>query len=570
MATISANNPMAHEIYGKLRRAWHKERRFVHTRGLCSLLLWAVAMLLVDLLIDWLFLMPGVGRVALLVTNLAVLGAVVHRNWLRHLRAFDPVRVALQVEGRHPELKNLLVSYVQLREVPADGNEMSPTLLAAFRGQAIEKSTPINFKEIVNYRELKRLLAVSLAAIAIFGLVSIRWSDFLNTLLYRMLVPGTSKSYPTRVNLDQVSGDLHIKYGEEAVIFAQCSGQIPKEGTLRIKTALSKNWDELPLPQEGNGRYSHKFDGVFQDFLYELKVGDARSKSFKVTVIPPPRIAKSRIALKYPAYTGLENKEVADLNLQVPEGTEITWRLTFDMQLQYAFLIRDLPDSAVVDATTSPASQPTSQPISLKLEDDGKTAVYKITASESFPYRFRWIEQKYGYAYSDDVRYVLSVEPDTPPIIDILYPTADGKATVNKTLTVKFRADDNYGLSQLFVVYSLNDDAEKRVPLEKLSGKTVEREINWAIKNALPDIKEGDTLTWSLEVADNHNGTPLLGRSRSFRLSIVSQAEYLRYVFEEHARLMKEVEAMQQDETTADKSVETIKNSPTSMPASAP
>ena len=567
----STINPSASGIDQKLHRAWRKERRFVHTRGLCSLLLWALAMLLVDLVVDWLFLMPGVGRVALLAANFGVLAWVVRRNWLLHIHPFDPVRVALQVEHRHPELQNLLVSFVQLRGRSSDA-VASPSLLQAFQKQAVEQSTPLNFKEIINYRELKLLFLVSFFSIAMFGVAAFLESETFNTLLYRLFDPRATKGYPTSVHFTQITGDLKVPSGKEVTLSAICTGRLPSEGTLRIKTPLSKGWESLPLPQAAGGVYGHKFDGVFQSFEYEIRVGDAVSPQHKVTVIAPPQIAKTRIALKYPAYTGLKDAEVGDANLQVPEGTQITWRLSYDMPLSNVFLIREYPETVLATDTgaVAPASAPATQPAVLKLEADHKTAVYSMVATESFPYRIRWIDQEFGNANGDDMRYMLQVDPDVPPEVDIVYPTQDGKATVNKTLTVKFKADDNYGLTGLFVVYSLNDAAaEKRVPLEKLSGKSVEREINWVLKSAIPDLKEGDTLTWSLEVTDNHDKTPLVGRSRSFRLSIVSQAEYLRYVFEEHARVMKEIEAMRQDETQAAQQVETIEN-PTSQPTSAP
>lgn len=568
---VSTSGGSADDIQRRLRNAWGKERRFVHTRGLCSLLLWALALLGVDLLIDWLFLIPGLARVALLAANLGVLAWVAWRNWVLHLRRFDPVRVALQVERRHPELHNLLVSFVQLRG-PAQDAAISPSLLEAFQKQALDQAAPLNFKEIINYRELKRLFLVSFCAVAVFGLASFQWGEFFNILLYRLLDPRTTRAYPTRVHFVDVTGDRKVPYGKEIAIAATCSGALPMEGTLRIKTALSKGWESLPLPQSPEGRYAHKFDGVFQDFEYEIRVGDARSDKYKVTVIPPPRIAKSRVFLKYPPYTGLKDAEIGDLNLQVPEGTQITWRLSYDMPLLEAFLVRENPDASVLmDPASAPAASQASRPLGapMKLEKDAKTVTYSMTAGESYPYHIRWTDQQFKDEHGSDMRYMLQVDADVPPEVDILYPTSDGKATVNKTLTVKFKADDNYGLTGLFMVYSLNDGAEKRVPLEKLSGKEAEHEVHWAIRGAIPDLKEGDTLTWSLEIADNHDKAPLLGRSRSFRLSIVSQAEYLRYVFEEHARVMKEVEAMRQDESAASQQVGTIEN-PTSMPATAP
>src|SRR5437868_2482699 len=97
-------SPAGALIESKLRRAWAKERRFFHTRGACHVLVWLVALLALDFAIDWLLEIPGYARVLLLLINIATLGVVIHRNWLRYLKPYDHTRVALEVEGRHPEL----------------------------------------------------------------------------------------------------------------------------------------------------------------------------------------------------------------------------------------------------------------------------------------------------------------------------------------------------------------------------------------------------------------------------------------------------------------------------------
>ena len=89
-------------IQRRLRLTWRKERRFCHSRGVCYFLLWLVALILLDFLLDWLLLIPGYGRVALLVLNVATLAWIVYARWLRALHHYSEVRTALQVERRHP------------------------------------------------------------------------------------------------------------------------------------------------------------------------------------------------------------------------------------------------------------------------------------------------------------------------------------------------------------------------------------------------------------------------------------------------------------------------------------
>ena len=54
-------------------------------------------------------------------------------------------RVALEVEGRHPELESLLVSYVQIGS--AQGVDASPALIRAMERQALEVTGPLDFRD---------------------------------------------------------------------------------------------------------------------------------------------------------------------------------------------------------------------------------------------------------------------------------------------------------------------------------------------------------------------------------------------------------------------------------------
>ncbi|MFB3891165.1 MAG: hypothetical protein ACE15C_03985 [Phycisphaerae bacterium] len=632
----------SHEIHAKLRKAWRKERRFVHTRGLCSLLLWVVALALLDFVIDWLFLSSSavgetgsrVGRVVLLAIDAVVLGWIAWRRWLRLLRKYDPVRVALQVENRHPELRSLLVSYIQLEGPLPPDSQASPVLLTAFRHQAVDETRPINFREIVNYRELKRLFAVSAAAFILFGVISFTQSDYFTALLYRLM--GSQIAYPTRTHVEDVKvyvgkglepaglvrpdkaasdgaiGQFDVKYGEPVTIVARCTGALPSEGALRYKPANGA-WGTYPMQagppndlddKDTRGAFHSPIGVQAQDFLFSVKIGDDRSPVYRVRFISPPRIAKAKVLLKYPAFTGMGKHpstvpaeaatqpgtgEMDDLNLQVPESTEITWQLRFDVPLRSAEMVRDVAESISLEPTTSTApstapAQPTRISIPLTLSDDGRTATYTTVATESFPYSFRWVEREHGYPYEDLVRYILQVDQDVPPDVEIIQPTQDGKATIRKKLTIRFRAEDNYGLSDVSIIAQLNDGQPVKVSPYKgpLTGKSVEADMEWKLADSFKDLKEGDNVLFTLEAADNHEEKakdaagkevfkkrPFLNRSRSFRLTIVSDAEYRRWMLEEMARQMKEIEAMKQEETEASKAVDVMKN-PSSQPSPEP
>ena len=143
-------------IENRLHQAWQQEWRWYCIRGASRFVVWLIALLAVDFIIDWgLFAKTGMSGnigIFLLLVNIAVLGWVLWHEWLRHLKPFDPIATSLDVEKRHPGLTSLLVSYTQLKDGPGeDQGNVSQALIDAMRDQAIEQSRPLDFKEIVDF-----------------------------------------------------------------------------------------------------------------------------------------------------------------------------------------------------------------------------------------------------------------------------------------------------------------------------------------------------------------------------------------------------------------------------------
>ena len=533
-------------VEAKLRKAWRKERRYYHGDGLAHLLVWLLALVFVDLTVDWLFLLPGTGRLMLLAINLAALGWVLWHYWVRHLRPYDPVRVALQVERMHPELESLLVSYVQLSGDSPEAAYASPGLLRVLRRQAINVTRPIDFREIISYKELKRIAALSVAIVAFFALYSVNWGEHLEVLLRRMLDPNAQIAYPTRTTVEKITGDVTLRQGDSVTLAAWAGGLVPARGILYVQPREGE-WERIPVfPGDDPTEFAYRFREVFQPFDYYVRLGDARSKTFTVSVVPPPRIVETRVHLTYPAYTRLSPKVVDFLNLEVPEGTEMAWELVCDLSLASAEMLRD-------EAEASP----------LALDAAGKVARIARVATKSFSYQFRWKEREHGYAYDDEIHYFVQVIPDSPPQVDLAFPVQDDKATVHKTLTVDFLARDDYGIAKAWIVYQVNDGEETRRLIKDYTEPLVEDEARWklAAADSIPDLKIGDVVTYAIEVADTHGGEdgPQLSRSDSRRLFVVSVPEYLRYVLEKRRRLRQEIVGMRTQEKEAETEVGRLK-----------
>ena len=206
----------------------------------------------------------------LLILNLAILGWVLWREWLRHLKPFDSLRVALEVEKKHPELRSVLVSFTQLKDFDAKEAQASPALLEAMRKQAISLTRPLDFREVVDFRQLKSIALVSLASIAIFMAISFEWQEQMGLLFKRML--GENLEYPTETRIVSTTGDQTIKSGDTVKISTRVEGLIPAKGSLIVRF---ESGEEKSLEKPVDGDQLHL--GLTIDFrATQLLRGDRR------------------------------------------------------------------------------------------------------------------------------------------------------------------------------------------------------------------------------------------------------------------------------------------------------
>jgi hypothetical protein len=594
-STTSAADASAEAIIDrKLRKAWHKERRFMHTRGLCHLLLWLVAMILVDLVVDWWLTsgkMPGHYRLTLLAVNVGAIGYVLWRNWLRHLRRFDPLRVALQVEKRHPELKSLLVSYVQFSHGTGQA-AASESLINALRRQAITATRPMSFREIVSYKDLSRVALFSAAVLLVFGAMNLRAGEFFMTLLHRMLNPTASVAYPTRTHIETVNGlvwppaqdpalaawsaassapasapasgpaqaqaeriakgSFSVPQGATVSVEFACAGLVPQEARLHVKPA-DGNWERLTIPQTGQKVFTHSFGQVFRSFMYRARIGDAETEDFAITVVPPPHISHSSLDLEFPSYIRSDIGHGNNLNPEVPEGTRLIWHIRTDRPLESAQMLR-------LDGTKY-------VPVEMQMErGDRSLWTASTVAGASFPYRFRFVELEHGYAFPDAVEYFVQVAPDAAPQVEVLAPRTGSKATRNYSPTVYFTAGDDHGLGQATLVWQVDAGTPGRAPLDMLEGKSIEKRASWKLSDHVPDIKEGQSLTLTVEVADRSGKSANVGRSSPVKIDIVTEAQFDLWIAERRAQQAQAMQAMLRDEQGSADEIRAIRN-PSSQPA---
>ena len=541
---------MSDNIQNKLKETWGKERLFAHLRGLSTFVIWTVGLIFVDLLLDWLFLIPGQIRFLLLMANFITLGVIFHKRWWQSLNPYDPVRVALQVEGRHPEFQNLLVSYIQLDTGAATIHHASPRLIQAMQNQTIQITEPIRFKEIIDLNELKNLFMFTATMFIAFALACVSWPTHFRILAIRMFNPAAEVIYPTNTNIKVLTDQpLVVRQGDPILLNFQADGIVPGKGLLEIRPQGMKSWEQFQMLKKADApTYEHEIAEAYRSFQYRARIGDSMSRPVShVEVVPPPQVVTAGVRLRYPLYMNIDEQTIDTLNFDVFQGTRIQWTLTFDQPLSAA-------EMQIADA----------EPKKLKLSKNGIEAQVELSPKTSFHYQFKFTLKQHPFSWVEDIHYFVQVMPDVPPRVDILQPLAEKeKATRHKSVEIKFSAEDDHGIAQAWLVYKLNDGEERRKDIGKYDKRAVTGEYTAKLVGLVPDVKEGNSITYHIEVADNHMGEGGRNRGRSQQrvVSVVSIEAYLKEFFARKEKLDSEILNIQKVEQEGSLEVKALKAS---------
>jgi len=481
----------------RLRRTWRLERLHAHLLGLCWLVMAAIALLLAAWLIDWLLRLPAAGRAVLLAACAMMLGYVAWRHWWRTLRRFDPLRLSLQIERENPQLQSLLTSWVQFEHFEATPS-VSARLIEATRQRAVEATRDMNFAAIVRFADVRAPAVRAIGCAVVLLGAGLLWPAHLQAFAERLVMPWRDAVYPKRVAITASSGDLLVPRGHEVLLSAAAVGTrhdlAPANGRLLVR-AEGGDWQTIMVPRNFTTAYEHVLSAeqVRDSFDYQFKIGDDQTDTFRVTVVDPPVLESSTLALSFPEYMQRADQTRSQLNVEAPAGTRLRWRLRFERPIANAMLM--------VESDRSPEPRP----VGMALSPDGRSAEAEIIAGGSFTYhlRTRVPDADGGFTFDDPVSHHVMVAPDRPPNITLLEPTRDMPATVKKQLDLTFRAEDDFALRHLYVGYQHNDTPPRRQRLTTFDRRQVENTVTWSPARSIDHLAPGDVVTVWLEVTDN-------------------------------------------------------------------
>jgi hypothetical protein len=362
------------------------------------------------------------------------------------LAALNRRRAARQAEVLFPEFEQRLVTFA---ERDAHTREPFLELLAADTLHVARGAQPAR---MVPDRTLATFLGVGGAALCVLVWMILAgpgyWGHGAALLWAATPRDGAAPFYDIQVT----PGDITVRRNSDQMVTAQLIGLQSGNVRLYARYQSASKWDQVPMrPQAGANGFQFIFAGLPESVEYYVEAGPLRSKHFNIRVLDLPGVKNVRVTYHYPSWTHLQEVvEERGGDLRAVEGTDADLEIETDKPLSDGVLVLD-----------------DQQQIKLF---GGEGNVYKgaIRMGKDGVYHVATLDQGQPVRLSND--FFIEARKAEPPNVIIARPGHDYRSNPIEEVTVAVKGDDEFGLSEMTLHYSVNGGPEQTVDLLKQKG----------------------------------------------------------------------------------------------------
>jgi hypothetical protein len=467
-----------------VRRRW---RLAALLRGLAVALAITVgALLLSSLALEWLRFSSQAVLWLRVVTWGTLLLTVAIFVVLPLRRGVTDRQVALYLEEHEPSLDHAVVSAFELGSSPGVSTALGQRLLET----AVQRARRVDFGRRVEQPRLYRLGGV-LTALAVASLVFMLLGPaHLRHGLSALLVPTRDAAAVNPYAVSVQPGDVTIARGTDQLVTARLSGFDADAASVFTRSSPDAPFQRLSMLAGEDGGFEVLLLAVAERTEYFVESTGIRSATFSIDVADLPYVDRLDLTYHFPSYTGLPPRVVEDGgDIVALPGTVVDVRVTPTLPAPGGRLILDGDAGPQLDAV-----------------DDG-TLVGRLTVGEKGFYSVE-LAQGDGTLVSASPEYTIDVLADLDPSIRFTKPGRDTPASPIEEVYLEVRADDDYGVGDVRLVFSVNGGPEDTVAMFEGSGAP------------LKEVSTGHTLfleEWELEPGDLISYYGLVRDNRSRR-----------------------------------------------------
>jgi hypothetical protein len=398
-------------------------------------------------------------------------------------RRVSDEQAALYLEENEPSLE---ASVLAALETTSGSNPTSEALERGLIENALQRAADVDFGRRIEQKGLYRasgvLAAVALGSLALLLLGPTQLRDGAAALFFPTRDAGTVNPYSISVN----PGDVTIARGSDQLITAELLGFETEDVQIFFRGESEDAFDRLSMITDGAEGFELLLLSLDENTDYFVESGGIRSATHRIEVADLPYVEHLELVYRFPAYTGLASRTVEfGGDIAALRGTVVTLRVFPTMLTPGGQL---LVDGEAVELTN---------------EGDG-TWTASLTVEREGYYEVA-LARPGGELVPASPQYMIEVLSDQPPSVSFSKPGRDERASPIEEFYLEARADDDYGVSDLLLIYSVNGGPEDTIPL--FDGRPIP-EVTAGHTLFLEEfgLEPGDLISYYAQVEDANRG----------------------------------------------------------------
>lgn len=429
------------ELLGVVRSVRNRWRLRVLLRGAAMVTLSAMTLLLLAGWVIDVFRFDATTVTIVRVAAWAIFASVLLRVLILPLfRRVSDERVALYLEEHEPSLEGRVISAVEFEH--NDASVTSMAMVERIVHAAVEQCHQVEDGKRVERVALRRSSGLVAGSTA-FGIgLFLMGPAFLHNTTPVLLTPWTESGVHNPYRIAVTPGDTTLAKGADLKVTAVLENFGASDVELVVRSG-DDEWTRWSMLREDSATtHSLMVFDLHQATEYYVEASGVRSAVHRVDVVELPYVQDIGITYYFPRYTGLDPVEQPGSgDIAALVGTRV--------------VIDVLPTITVPGGAIVLNQRDT---IPLKLDAHGRLSG-SITVREPGSYRIL-LDSRQGHRVPASSDYLIDPFTDQPPVLTITKPGRDIQATSVEEVTTEMRAQDDYGVRRLELVYSVNGGRE--------------------------------------------------------------------------------------------------------------
>jgi DNA-directed RNA polymerase subunit F len=422
--------------------------------------------------------------IAFRIVAIVVFAALVIVGLLKPLmRNVTDAQVALYLEECDPTLQTALLSAIEASTSPSAAH--SPHLVEKLVEEAVEKCRAADHARVIERATVRRHAATFATIAIVAGTAVIVGPAFLRHGLSALLIVSRSAEAASPYKIDVRPGNAKVPRGADQTIRAKLLGFSSKDVTLMVQTVPGGAYEHVPLvPTSDPAAFEGLLFHLEKESKYFVEANGVRSDVFTMTVVDLPTVAQLELEYRFPPYTGLPPRKVeTGGDVAALHGTDVMVRIVPSMKTGAGRLI--VNDEGIALAPQADGSLTGS----FKID---KRGFYRIELSGP-----------HGEKVDASPQYTIDVVDDQGPSVSFVKPGRDTQASPVDEVFLEAKANDDFGIRQLQLTYTVNGGNTKTIPLFG-GGKTLpDVSASHTIYLEELDVKPGDFVSYYAKATDN-------------------------------------------------------------------